>query len=100
MTENSDAALLNCVETRGQREQRALSRAIEAKENGECGWRNREGHVDSRACRAPTPDAEILPAERPRRPFCRRSEELAGEAEDSSPSGSVPDPCMRPGGNG
>src|ERR1700730_10963619 len=30
--------------------------------------------------------------ERQRRPFCRRSEELAGEAEDSSPSGSVADP--------
>jgi hypothetical protein len=29
---------------------------------------------------------------RQRRPFCRRSEELAGEAEDSSPSGSVADP--------
>src|SRR5436190_20782804 len=48
MPENSDAALLNRVETRGQREQRALSRAIEAKENGKCGWRNREGHIGQR----------------------------------------------------
>src|ERR1700731_1971879 len=69
MTENSDAALLNCVETRGQREQRALSRAIEAKENGECGWRNREGHVDERLTR-PITMAHALDRQRGRGDCC------------------------------
>src|ERR1700730_14180034 len=69
MTENSDAALLNCVETRGQREQRALSRAIEAKENGKCGWRNREGHVDERLTR-PITMAHALDRQRGRVDCC------------------------------
>src|SRR5437868_1707170 len=69
MTEDSDAALLNRVETRGQREQRALSRAIEAKENGKCGWRNREGHVDERLTR-PITMAHALDGQRRRVDCC------------------------------
>src|SRR3984893_15175812 len=61
--------LLNCVETRGQREERALSRAIEAKENGECGWRNREGHVDERLTR-PITMAHALDRQRGRVDCC------------------------------
>src|SRR6516165_1917328 len=52
MAENPDAAMPDRIKTRDQGEQRALACAVETKENGECGWRNRKGHVDERLTRS------------------------------------------------
>ena len=46
--ENPDTAALDRVEARHQREQGALSGAVEAEENGEGRWRDREAHVIER----------------------------------------------------
>src|ERR1700730_16914547 len=65
MAENPDPAMLNCVETRGEREQGALSCAVESEENEECGRWNRERNVDKRLTHS-VPMAHALDSQRRR----------------------------------
>src|ERR1700730_16045237 len=89
MTENPDVAALNGVETRNQREQRALACTVEPQQNGECGWRHRESHVDQRLTR-PITMAHALDGQRGGLWFLEGHEERRYCREIATPQGNSP----------